>query len=357
MNKKAIIAMSGGVDSSVAAKLTKDMGYDCMGITMKLYDNEDIGECSENTCCSLRDVEYARQVAYSLNMPYHVFNFTADFKKEVIDRFIEAYENGTTPNPCIDCNRYIKFKKLYERAKQIEFDYIVTGHYARIEGDPQANRFLLRKAVDDTKDQSYVLYSMTQEELAHTLFPLGELKKTQVRKIAEESGFSNAQKHDSQDICFVPDGNYANFIRDYTGTDYPNGNFIDENGGILGRHKGIIHYTIGQRKGLGLSLKKPMYVSSIQKKSNTVMLSEEKALFSKGFYAENINLISKDSIPDTIRLKVKIRYKQPEQWATVRQTDENTLYIEFESPVRAITKGQAAVLYDDDIVVGGGTIT
>lgn len=356
MTGKAMIAMSGGVDSSVSALLMKEKGYDCIGVTMKLYNNEDIGESRESTCCSLDDVEDARSVAYSLDMEYFVFNFSSNFKEEVISRFIRTYENGGTPNPCIDCNRYIKFQKLYQRAKEMNVDYVVTGHYARIEYSEELGRYLLKKAVDDTKDQSYVLYSMTQDQLAHTIFPLGELKKSEVRRIADEHGFCNAKKHDSQDICFVPDGDYAGFIERYTGKKYPCGKFVDKSGNVLGEHKGIIRYTIGQRKGLGLALPEPLYVCDKCIESNTVTLALNDELYTSDIRANNINLITCDKISGELRVKAKIRYKQAEEWATVIQTDEDLLEISFDTPQRAVAKGQAVVLYDGDVVVGGGTI-
>ncbi len=356
MNKKAIIAMSGGVDSSVAAFLTKEKGYNCMGITMKLFYNEDIGIPREHSCCSLDDVEDARSVARSMGMPYYVFNFSERFKEDVIDRFIAAYENGTTPNPCIDCNRYLKFNKLYHRARELEYDYVVTGHYARIEQDPLSGRYLLKKALDPDKDQSYVLYSLTQEQLAHTLFPLGSYKKQDVRKIAEIHGFINAKKHDSQDICFVQSGSYGDFIEHTTAKVYPEGNFIDKEGHVLGTHRGIIRYTVGQRRGLGLSFPEPMYVCSVNPSDNTVTLGKHRELFSRSLTARDINLISCTSIEKPLRLKAKIRYRQEEQWATVSQPEPDRLKILFDQPQRAITKGQAVVLYDGDVVVGGGTI-
>jgi len=351
---KVLIAMSGGVDSSVAAYLMKKQGFECIGITMKLFNNEDVGVCRENTCCSLSDIADARSVALKLDIPYYVFNFTSDFKGEVIDRFVSAYQTGATPNPCIDCNRYIKFKKLMHRANEIDCNFVVTGHYARIE--KSKDRFLLKKAVDETKDQSYVLYSMSQQQLSQTLFPLGNLRKTEVRKIAMENGFINAKKHDSQDICFVTDGDYIKFIEEHTGSKNKAGDFTDSKGNILGKHKGIISYTVGQRKGLGITFGKPMYVCKTCPESNTVVLGGEAELYSKSFYAENINLIACDKIPSPLSIKAKIRYKQTEQPATVVQTDENTLHIKFEKAQRAITKGQAVVLYDGDYVIGGGTI-
>lgn len=356
MSKKAIIAMSGGVDSSVAALLSKEQGYDCIGVTMKLFSNNDIGIPRERSCCSLDDVEDARSVAYKLGIPYYVFNFSEHFEKEVINRFISAYENGTTPNPCIDCNRYLKFDKLYQRAKELKCDFVATGHYARIERDTASGRYLLKKARDADKDQSYVLYSMSQEQLAHTLFPLGGMTKPEVREIAEAHGFVNARKHDSQDICFVQNGSYADFIKKHTGSVYPEGNFVDSAGNVLGHHKGIIHYTVGQRKGLGISLAEPMYVCAVDVGSNTVILGKNSELYTKKLTAKNINLIALSGIEKPMRMKAKIRYRQAEQWATVVQSDSDTLIIEFDEPQRAITKGQAVVLYNGDTVVGGGTI-
>lgn len=356
MAKKALIAMSGGVDSSVAAYLIKEQGYDSTGITLKLFDNEDIGEKKEKTCCSLDDIEDARNVCYKIGIPYYVYNFKDSFKENVISRFIDAYENGTTPNPCIDCNRYIKFEKLMRRADELEFDYVVTGHYAIIEYNSETDRYLLKKSVDITKDQSYVLYSLTQKQLAKTLFPLGGMTKEQTREIAEKLGLINAHKHDSQDICFVPDGDYAKFIEEYTGKTYPVGNFVDESGKILGEHKGIIRYTIGQRKGLGLALPQPMYVKEKDLTNNRVILCKNDALFSKELYATDINLITCDRLEKPVRIKARVRYNQKEQWATAEQIDKNTLHIVFDEPQRAISKGQAVVLYDGDYVVGGGTI-
>lgn len=355
MNKKALIAMSGGVDSSVAAFLTTQKGFECMGVTMKLFHNEEV-DIRENTCCSLEDVEDARSVAYRLNMPYYVFNFSDRFKEDVIYKFVDAYENGRTPNPCIDCNRYLKFDKLFSRAQELGYDYVVTGHYAQIEFNEETNRYLLKKAIDSNKDQSYVLYSLTQEQLAHTMFPLGGMSKPEVRKIAEENGFVNAAKHDSQDICFVVNGKYSDFIESYTGRTYPEGDFVDKNGNFMGRHKGIIRYTVGQRKGLGLALDHPMYVIEVNRENNTVVIGDNEDLFSTSVTAKSINLIAVPNLYNPMRVKAKVRYRQQEQWATAIQVDEDTLKIEFDEPQRAITKGQAVVLYDGDVVVGGGTI-
>lgn len=351
MNKKALIAMSGGVDSSVAAYLMKRQGFDCSGITMKMFDND-----MEKSCGSLQETEDAKIIAQRLDIPFYVLNCTAEFRQEVIERFIKAYQNGATPNPCVECNRYIKFEKLYSHSQQLEIDYIVTGHYARVQYDEFTRRYLLKKGADDTKDQSYVLYSLTQDQLKHTLFPLGELRKSEVRAIAAEQGFINAHKRDSQDICFVRDNDYAGFIEQYTNKTYEDGNFIDMQGNVLGRHKGLIRYTIGQRKGLGLALENPMYVHSKCVEDNTVTLCENDGLFTKSLNAVNFNWIAYDKTDTPMRVKAKVRYKQTEQWATAEQISPDTVYIEFDEPQRAIAKGQAVVLYDGDVVVGGGTI-
>lgn len=353
---RVLIAMSGGVDSSVTAYLLREQGYDCMGATMRLYDNETIGERKQATCCSEDDVWDARNVANRLGMPYYVFNFMDTFDEQVIRRFVCAYECGRTPNPCIDCNRYLKFERLYHRAKEIECDYIATGHYARIEYDGGTDRWLLKKALDESKDQSYVLYSMTQEQLAHTLFPLGALHKAQVRQIAEEQQFLNARKHDSQDICFVPDGDYAAFLRRYSGKDYPTGAFLDTEGNVLGEHKGIVHYTVGQRRGLGISSSARLYVQKTSTEDNTVTLCTRDGLFANALVADQLNLISCAKLDGPTRVTARIRYHQPEQGATVIQLDDDTIRVEFDQPQRAIAPGQAVVLYQGDVVVGGATI-
>lgn len=352
--QKVMVAMSGGVDSSVSAYLLQKSGYDVVGVTMKLYTNDDINFTKDKTCCSLDDVEDAKSVAAKLNAPHYTLNMTADFKTEVMDRFVKAYQYGFTPNPCIDCNRYIKFSKLLHKALELNMDYIATGHYARVE--KQGERYLLKKAVDESKDQSYVLYSLTPEQLKMTVFPLGGLCKAEVREIALENGFVNAKKHESQDICFVPHGDYYSFIEKYTGKAYPDGDFVDLNGNKLGTHKGIIRYTIGQRRGLGLALPESMYVCEKDVENNRVILGFNKDLFSSEVEVGDIMLSACDKLDKAEHLTAKIRYNQKEQPATVLQTDENHIKIIFDEPQRAVTKGQAAVIYDGDTVVGGGTI-
>ncbi|MCL2018935.1 MAG: tRNA 2-thiouridine(34) synthase MnmA [Oscillospiraceae bacterium] len=363
MNDKtnsALIAMSGGVDSSVAALLIKQQGFNCTGATMKLFSSEDIGVNRESGCCSLADADDARAVATGLGMPFYVFNFTADFKNQVIGRFIEAYQNGLTPNPCIDCNRYLKFERLLNRAKQLGIDYMVTGHYSQIEHDKTGGRYLLKKGKDSSKDQSYVLYSMSQEQLKRTLFPLGGLCKSEVREIALEHGFVNAKKQDSQDICFVPKTenlSYTDFITQYSGKEPVKGRFIDINGKDLGEHKGIIHYTVGQRKGLGLTSESPLYVCALNPEANSVVVGTNEHLYSRVLIARDINLIAYERLNSALNVRAKVRYNQPEQPATIQQLDSDILRIEFDEPQRAITKGQAVVIYDGEIIIGGGTIT
>ena len=374
---KALIAMSGGVDSSVAAALMQKKGYECIGVTMKLYDNEDIQISREKTCCSLDDIEDARAVARRLGIPYYVFNFKDDFRSKVMDNFAECYMRGETPNPCIECNRHLKFEGLYRRAMELKCDVIVTGHYARISYNEKTNRYELLKGIDETKDQSYVLYNLTQEQLKHTAFPLGEYTKEECRRLAEELGLINARKHDSQDICFVPDGNYKKFIEEYTGKTMPPGNFIDTEGRVIGRHTGICNYTIGQRKGLGIAMGKPVFVKEIRPKTNEIVISDNKELFTDTLYARDFNWISWDegTAEENARVTAKIRYRHEAAPARIRiikdkaqseslAEDESLrpkingelIKLTFDTPQRAVTRGQAVVLYDRERVIGGGTI-
>ena len=358
MEKRALIAMSGGVDSSVSAALMREKGYDCIGVMMKLFQNETVDIPKGHTCCSLDDAEDARRVAFRLEMPFYVFNFTDDFAGQVIDRFVAAYETGATPNPCIDCNRYMKFERLYQRARELECDTIVTGHYARVEYEEEKQRWLLKKSLNTAKDQSYVLYFLSQEQLSHTQFPLGEYEsKEEVRTIAERYGFVNARKHDSQDICFVVNGDYGDFLEHYTGKSYPHGSFVDTQGHVLGEHKGIIRYTIGQRKGLGLALPAPLYVCRKNMKENTVILSPESGLYSRELIAGDFNWIAYEQPTEPVRVTAKTRYHAKEAPAQAEVLQTGQVRIVFDEPQRAVTVGQAVVLYDGELVVGGGTIT
>ena len=355
MNKKVLVGMSGGVDSSVCAYLLKADGYEPTGVNCRFFDNDD-AFITDKTCCSLEDANDARNVAYKLGIPFYVFNFTEDFRKCVIENFVETYMNAATPNPCIECNRRLKFDKLLKRAAELEHDYVATGHYARIETDPVSGRKLLKKGIDTKKDQSYVLYMLNQFQLAHTLFPLGGYTKTQIREIAEEQGFLNSKKHESQDICFIPDGDYAAFIEKHTGKTFPEGEFVTEDGKVLGTHKGIIRYTIGQRKGLGLALPCPMYVKEKNLEENKVVLCLNEDLFSKELYADDFNWLSIPQPTDKVRCKARIRYNQKEQPAFAEVIENGKVKVVFDEPQRAICKGQAVVLYDGDVVLGGGTI-
>ena len=345
--------MSGGVDSSVAAVFMKEKGYDPIGVTMKLYDNEDINMSKEKTCCSLSDVEDARSVAYKVGFPYYVFNFKAEFKEKVIDKFVGCYMCGMTPNPCIDCNRYLKFEELYRRAKALGCDVIVTGHYARIRFDEATGKYQLMKGIDDSKDQSYVLYHMTQDQLAHTMFPLGEYTKDEIRKKAAETGLINADKHDSQDICFIPDGNHMKFIEEYTHKKVGKGNFLDINGKVIGQHNGYYRYTVGQRKGINVNRDGKHYVLEIRPETNEVVVGRNKDLFTEELVATDFNWISGEAPTGEIKVSGRTRYHQPLTEGVAKVLENGDVKVSFDEPIRAITKGQSVVLYDGDVVLGG----
>lgn len=353
---KAYIAMSGGVDSSVAALLMLRAGYDCEGVMLRLWSGEENGEAQGRTCCSLSDSEDARAVAYKLGIPFHMFNFTDSFSAQVVDRFVADYRRGFTPNPCIECNRYMKFGRLFARADELGVKFLATGHYARTGFDEKTGRYYLRKGVDESKDQSYVLYMLTQAQLARTVFPLGNLHKDEVRRIAGENGFCNFRKRDSQDIRFVPDGDYAAFIERRTGLTFPEGDFIDPSGRVLGRHRGVIRYTVGQRRGIGISMNEPVYVSAVDPQANTVTLSGEGGLYSRALTARDVNLISVPSLEKPMRVSAKIRYSHHSALAEAVMTEGGRLSVVFDEPQRAVTRGQSVVLYDGDDVVGGGRI-
>lgn len=345
MNPKVLVAMSGGVDSSVAAYIMKCEGFLCSGAIMRLFDKSE---------APLTDIDDAHTVCDKLGIDFHVLDLRDEFKSCVIDSFISAYENGATPNPCIECNRHLKFDRFLSEAQKLGIDLIATGHYANIEYS--GDRYYLKKGIDPSKDQSYVLYNLTQHQLAHTVFPLGELTKADIRAIAEERGFVNARKKDSQDICFVPDGDYASVIKSFTGREYPCGNFVDTSGNVIGTHSGLINYTIGQRKGLGCAFGEKMYVKGKNTSANEVVLARDEELFSSSLDAGSFNWISFDNPPDKLATSAKIRYSAKEAPCTVYATGENSVHIEFNAPQRAIAKGQSVVLYDGDYVLGGGVI-
>jgi tRNA-specific 2-thiouridylase len=346
--------MSGGVDSSVAAYLLRQQGFAVTGATMKLFDNEAIGEAMESTCCSLSDVEDARRVAYRLGIPHYVFNFSDDFRAQVMDRFVQCYQCGLTPNPCIDCNRYLKFERMLRRARELDIWYVATGHYARRSWD--GSRWLLRKGLDPDKDQSYFLYHLNQTYLEHFQLPLGELTKTQVRAIAAEQGFGNARKRDSQDICFVPDGDYAAFLERYRGRPLVPGQVLDRQGRAVGTHRGAAAYTLGQRKGLGVALGRPVYVCGKDMAANTVTVGDEADLMADACVVEDWNWVGAGPLDAPLAAEVKTHYRQQARPARVVALDETTVRIEFAEPVRAPAPGQAAVAYVGDAVAGGGTI-
>ncbi|MBQ9411636.1 MAG: tRNA 2-thiouridine(34) synthase MnmA [Oscillospiraceae bacterium] len=350
---KALIAMSGGVDSSVAALLTQRAGYACVGCTMRLLpETEDAA--GERVCCTRDDAEDARAVCIRLGFPHYAFNDTEQFRRQVIEPFATDYLSGRTPNPCIRCNRYLKFDRLMRRAQELGCDKTVTGHYARIVAGEDG--LLLKKALDPAKDQSYVLYMLGQEQLSRLLFPLGELTKDQVRRIAAEAGLATAAKRDSQDICFVPGGDYAAVIEAYTGKSCPPGDYVDREGRVLGRHRGIIRYTLGQHRGLGLGWHEPLYVLEIRPERNQVVLGPQEALFTADVLAEDFHWVSGRAPQGPFRCAAKLRYRQREQEAEAEVLPDGHVRLRFDSPQRAVTPGQAAVLYDGDTVLGGGTI-
>ena len=353
---KALIGMSGGVDSSVAALLMQEAGFECVGATMRLYDGQAEAAGEGKTCCSLDDVEDARSVARRLGIRHYVFNFTQEFRQEVMEKFARVYYQGGTPNPCIDCNRYLKFGKLLQRAEELGCDVVVYGHYARVEQDPETGRWLLKRAADSAKDQTYFLACLTQAQLARIRFPLGELTKPQVRQIAQEHGFLNARKHDSQDICFVPGGDYTAFLTGFTGKSLEPGDFLNQKGEKLGTHRGAVCYTIGQRKGLGISLGEPVYVCGKDMAAGTVTLGPNEALFSRSLVAEDWVFFPFEQLTEPMAVTAKIRHSQFDQPAMAYPEENGLVRVVFDQPQRAISPGQAVVLYQGDTVIGGGTI-
>lgn len=348
----ALIAMSGGVDSSVAAYLAIQAGFSCIGGTMRLYE-----PAQEASLDIPKHVKDAMSVANRLEIPFHVFDFKEAFRCKVVEEFIHAYENGMTPNPCVICNRCIKFGLLLEKALDLGCDYVVTGHYARIKYDTQSGRWILQKAVDTAKDQSYFLYGLSQEQLQRIQFPLGALTKAEAREIAQAQGLSTAKKKDSQDICFIPDGEYLKFMEGYTGHSYPCGSFLDLHGNVVGNHKGAVGYTLGQRKGLGLAMGEPVYVCDKDMQRNTVTVGPNEALMHRTLRANDWFWHTISHLNEPLRVYAKTRSRMAEQPATVYPEENGFARVEFDEPQRAITPGQAVVLYDGDLVVGGGTIT
>jgi tRNA-specific 2-thiouridylase len=354
--KKVVVGMSGGVDSSVAAYLLKEQGYDVVGVTMQIWQDES-NEAVENHggCCGLSAVDDARRVAAMLDIPYYVMNFKKEFQRDVIDYFVEEYRQGRTPNPCIACNRYVKWESLLTRSLSIGADYIATGHYARIE-QLSNGRYAIRNSVTAKKDQTYALYNLTQEQLSRTLMPIGDYTKDEVRGIAEKIGLVVAHKPDSMEICFVPDNDYAGFIERETGKTSVPGDFVDVDGNVIGRHKGVIHYTVGQRKGLGIALGKPAFVVAIKPETNQVVIGDDSDVFTDRLYADNLNFMAVEDITEPIHVMAKIRYSHGGAMCTVKKVDEDKIECVFDEPVRAVTPGQAVVLYDGEYVLGGGTI-
>jgi tRNA (5-methylaminomethyl-2-thiouridylate)-methyltransferase len=351
------MAMSGGVDSSVAAALLLEQGYEVIGVTMQIWpDDLPYGIEVEGGCCSLGAVEDARAVANKLGIPYYVLNFQAPFREKVIDYFVTEYIHGRTPNPCIVCNHSLKFSNLLEKSLSLGGEYVATGHYVQKEQDPQNGRWLLRKGADKTKDQSYVLYGLSQEQLAHSLFPLGAFQKTKIREIASNLGLTVADKPDSQEICFVPDQDYGRFIREYSAEAIKPGNFIDLHGKILGRHQGISNFTIGQRKGLGIAAGVPLYVIEIRPDTNEVVLGTDEEVFSKALQASQLNWIAFAQLDSMMEVEVKIRYSAKPVSALVSPLGSTQVKVEFNRPQRAVTPGQAIVFYRGDLMLGGGII-
>ena len=357
MSRKLVVGMSGGVDSSVAAWLLKEQGYDVIGVTMQIWQDEDTEvQEAEGGCCGLSAVDDARRVAMDLGIPYYVMNFKEEFRKNVMDYFVGEYVEGRTPNPCIACNRHVKWESLLRRSIAIGADYIATGHYAQIDRLP-GGRYSLKTSVTASKDQTYALYNLTQEQLSHTLMPVGSYHKEEIRDMAERLGLPVAHKPDSQEICFIPDHDYASFIEEYTGRELPPGNFVDLDGNVLGRHRGITHYTVGQRKGLNLSMGRPVFVVEIRPETNEVVIGDNQDVFTNVLRCGKLNWMAVDGLHGkSMDVLAKIRYSHKGSPCTIREIGNDMVECRFHEPVRAVTPGQAVVFYDGDYVAGGGTI-
>ncbi len=348
-NKKVLLGMSGGVDSSVSALLLKEQGYDVVGTTLELF----VG----SSCCNVNTYIDAKNVCKTIGVPHFTFDYKDEFKKHVIDDFINCYDNQQTPNPCIECNRYLKFGSMYKKAKELGCEYIATGHYAKTEYSEKYGRYVLKKANNIAKDQSYVLYTIPKELLGKVLFPLGEFEsKDEVRKVARENNLKVASKPDSEDICFIPDGDYKKFLENNSNIKPKEGNIVNSNGEILGKHQGLYKYTIGQRKGLGISYRVPLFVIGFNKERNEVIVGEESEIYKKEMLVDNINLLLIDSLQEKMKVSVKTRYSSKEERATIEMVEDGVIKVVFENPVARITPGQSAVFYIDDIVLGGGKI-
>ena len=357
MSRKVVVGMSGGVDSSVAAWLLKEQGYDVIGVTMQIWQDEDTEvQEAEGGCCGLSAVDDARRVAMDLGIPYYVMNFKEEFRKNVMDYFVGEYVEGRTPNPCIACNRHVKWESLLRRSMAIGADYIATGHYAQIDRLP-GGRYSLKTSVTAAKDQTYALYNLTQEQLSHTLMPVGSYHKEEIRDMAKRLGLPVAHKPDSQEICFIPDHDYASFIEEYTGRELPPGNFVDLDGHVLGRHRGITHYTVGQRKGLNLSMGRPVFVVEIRPETNEVVIGDNEDVFTNVLRCDKLNWMAVDGLHGKpMDVMAKIRYSHKGSPCTIREIGNDMVECRFHEPVRAVTPGQAVVFYDGDYVAGGGTI-